>query len=661
MPPKRVQKQPGPKVIHWYRTDLRLHDSPSLNHALSLSPSFLYPIWTWDPHYVYRARVGVNRWQFLIDCQRDLSSNLRKLNPKQKLLVLREAPQSVLPKLVNQWGIDVVVFEKDTDAYARQRDEEVTKTLQAMGVKVVAVPGRTLYDSDELVKQNGGKPTMSITQVQAAAKKLGPVAKPIPAPTSLPDPGSTTLEEVVQTMPDAKPDLNSTVRTEGEEQSYAFGIAGPKNDFSVPTMEELGLAEATTPHHGGETLALAILDKLLEDESFIATFEKPKTAPTAFEPQSTCLTSPHLHFGSLGIREFWWRVQAVLDKHKSHSEPPTSLHGQLLFRDMYFGAQAALGFSFSQQTGNKVCRFIPWHLPSTHDPKTGLITGDYEIDDPVAEDYFQRWKTGRTGFPFIDALMRQLRLEGWIHHLGRHMVACFLTRGGCYIHWERGAEVFEELLIDHETACNAGNWMWLSCAAFYSQFYRCYSPIAFGVKWDKEGAYIRKYVPELANLDKKYIYEPWKAPITDQRKAGVVIKGDGTGGEQDANGVNVYPKPMFDFPERREISIQGMKSAYGVGLYGNDPRVLNGTWKELFPDDAEGPTRGRKGGIGGESGDVVGSGVDVKDVADDGFDGGAAEVERAVVKESASTRTTRGHKRARGQETLESAFKKTRR
>lgn len=144
--------------------------------------------------------------------------------------------------------------------------------------------------------------------------------------------------------------------------------------------------------------------------------------------------------------------------------------------------------------------------------------------------------------------MRQLREEGWVHHLARHSVACFLTRGGAYISWERGAEVFEELLIDHETACNAGNWQWLSCTAFYSQFLKCYSPYAFGKKWDPEGKFVRRWVPELKvsalpvschssqrdmhgltmtpnqDLPAKYIYEPHKAPIQDQKKAGVQIK-----------------------------------------------------------------------------------------------------------------------------------------
>ena len=101
-----------------------------------------------------------------LDCQSDLSKSITKLNSKSKLLVVREAPQTVLPKLFKAWQISHLVFEKDTDAYARDRDEKVTELAKEAGIKVVIKTGRTLYDPDELVKANGGKPTMSITQVE---------------------------------------------------------------------------------------------------------------------------------------------------------------------------------------------------------------------------------------------------------------------------------------------------------------------------------------------------------------------------------------------------------------------------------------------------------------------------------------------------------------
>jgi deoxyribodipyrimidine photolyase len=103
--------------------------------------------------------------EYRLDCQRDVSQSITKLNPKSKLFVIREAPQTLFPKLFEAWGITHLVFEKDTDAYGRSRDEEVAKLAQKAGVTVVTRSGRTLYDADELVRVNGG-PTMTITQVQ---------------------------------------------------------------------------------------------------------------------------------------------------------------------------------------------------------------------------------------------------------------------------------------------------------------------------------------------------------------------------------------------------------------------------------------------------------------------------------------------------------------
>jgi cryptochrome len=586
------------------------------------------------------------------DCQRDLSSSLTKLNKKQKLHLIREAPQTVFPKLFELWKITHLVFEKDTDAYARDRDKEVMKLAEDAGVEVVVRVGRTLYDPDELVRHNGGRPTMSMSQTQKAAQPLGDPAKPIPAPKFLPDPGDADLSSIDHQKPDPSPDFNSAHRKLDKKESQYKSIMGPNKDFAVPTLEEMGIEAATTPHRGGETIALKMLDDICKNEDYTGTFEKPKSAPTDFNPPSTTLLSPHHHFGSLSIREFWWRVDEVYQKRKKNKKPnssiPENLHGQLLFRDMYFGAQAALGQSFAQEVGNKVCKFVDWHLRSNIS-KTPvgehLLAGDYVVDNPEAEIWFQRWKGGVTGFPWIDALMRQLRLEGWIHHLGRHAVACFLTRGGCYVHWERGAEVFEEWLIDHETACNVGNWMWLSCTAFYSQFYRCYSPIAFPKKTDVNGDFVRRFVPELREYDKKYIYEPWRAPVADQKRWGCLVKGDGTVTEEGK--LTVYPKPMFDFNDRRTFCIDAIKNAYRMNLHGDDPKVLDGRWKEIFGYKIEGEGR-RKDETNGEDVDGErprkqakadpGKERDDDRVGAEGGDGDAADGEESMQRPAAKRR-----------------------
>ncbi|KAL8959053.1 MAG: hypothetical protein Q9183_005710 [Haloplaca sp. 2 TL-2023] len=132
---------------------------------------------------------------YRLDCQSDLSSSITKLNQKSKLFVVREAPQTVLPKLFKAWKISHLVFERDTDPYAKERDAKVMEMAKEAGVEVVATRhGRTLYDPDDLVKANNGKPTMSMTQVQHAAEKLGDVPEPLSTPDALPDPGDTSFD-----------------------------------------------------------------------------------------------------------------------------------------------------------------------------------------------------------------------------------------------------------------------------------------------------------------------------------------------------------------------------------------------------------------------------------------------------------------------------------
>lgn len=301
---------------------------------------------------MFNARVGPNRWQFLIDCQNDLSRSITQLNRKQKLWLLREPAVTLLPKLFKAWNISHLVFEQDTDAYALQRDEQVMILAKQAGVEVVVRCGRTLWDPLEIVKKNGGKPTMSIHQLQNAGAKIGDIARPIDTPTALPDPGELELDGIRQTMPEFHPDFNSKFRNGTADQTFASGIAGPNGDFAVPTLEELGMSPATTQHRGGETVILKRLEHILSDEDYTATFEKPKTSPAAFEPQSTFLTSPYLHFGALGVRYLYHRVEDIVQRRRKEkraiSEPPTSFTGQLLFRDMYFAAQAALGYNFAQ-------------------------------------------------------------------------------------------------------------------------------------------------------------------------------------------------------------------------------------------------------------------------------------------------------------------------
>ena len=157
------------RVLYWHRTDLRLSDSPALTTALSIpNITSFYPIWCFDPNYVYSHRVGLNRWSFLLSSMSDLSNQYTLLNPNQKLHVIRGCPEEVLPLLWKEWGITHLVFEKDSNGYARVRDKKVLELARSLGpgLEVIAIHGRHLYDPEMIVKVNGGKGTMTLHQWQ---------------------------------------------------------------------------------------------------------------------------------------------------------------------------------------------------------------------------------------------------------------------------------------------------------------------------------------------------------------------------------------------------------------------------------------------------------------------------------------------------------------
>ena len=247
-------------------------------------------------------------------------------------------------------------------------------------------------------------------------------------------------------------------------------------------------------------------------------------SPSALLTPSTTALSPYLKFGCVSPRRFASQLRAVYAATPGgHTAPPVSLMGQLLWREFYYAV--AFGTPrYDRMAGNAICRQVPWG------------------DDAAL---LAAWEAGRTGFPWIDAAMTQLRTQGWMHHLARHAVACFLTRGDLWQSWEAGAAVFDRLLLDADWALNNGNWMWLSASAFFHQFFRVYSPVAFPKKYDATGAYVRHFLPGarapprprrtaapaaltrlvlplavLARMPDKYIYEPWKAPAAVQQAAG---------------------------------------------------------------------------------------------------------------------------------------------
>ncbi len=481
-------------AILWFRKGLRLHDNPALHLAIE-SAQRLYPIFILDPQFLVPEKVGANRLAFLLESLQNLDQQLRSYG--SRLIVLQGRPLQVLEKILTEWQIGQLCFERDTEPYAVERDGQITAIAKACGVQVQTPTSHTLYDPEVLVAANRGEAPRTYRSFLKVLAQVGPPPAPLPLPKAIPPVG--TLSE---------------------------------KEYTVPTLASLNYPESTGQElfkgQAGETGGLKRFKDYFSDGFRVANFAKPETDPTAFAPPATTVLAPHLKFGCLSVRYFYQELHQIYQTHPKHTEPPTSLLGQLYWREFFY-MLGAVTPHYDRMIGNPICRQIPWE------------------ENP---ELLAAWTEGRTGFPWIDAAMAQLRQEGWLHHLARHSVACFLTRGDLWISWEAGQKVFEQLLVDADWSINASNWMWLSASAFFNAYYRVYSPISFAKKYDPEGNYIRHYLPQFSRFPKQYIYEPWKASLAIQREAQCVIGKD-------------YPLPIVDHEQAKNRNLERMKIAYG--------------------------------------------------------------------------------------------------
>ncbi|XP_015178615.1 PREDICTED: cryptochrome-1-like isoform X2 [Polistes dominula] len=491
-----VQGDGRKHTVHWFRRGLRLHDNPSLREGLAGASTFRC-VFILDPWFAGSTNVGINKWRFLLQCLEDLDCSLRKLN--SRLFVIRGQPADALPKLFKEWGTTNFTFEEDPEPFGRVRDHKISTLCKELGISVVQRVSHTLYKLDEIIERNGGKPPLTYHQFQNVVASMDSPEKPV-----------------------------STVTSACIGDAYTPLKDDHDDHFGIPTLEELGFdTEGLLPPVwvGGESEALARLERHLERKAWVASFGRPKMTPQSLLPSQTGL-SPYLRFGCLSTRLFYYQLTDLYKKIKK-AVPPLSLHGQLLWREFFYCA-ATKNSNFDRMQGNPICVQIPW---------------DKNVEA------LAKWANGQTGFPWIDAIMTQLREEGWIHHLARHAVACFLTRGDLWISWEEGMKVFDELLLDADWSVNAGMWMWLSCSSFFQQFFHCYCPIRFGRKADPNGDYIRRYLPILKNFPTRYIHEPWNAPISIQRAAKCIIGKD-------------YSLPMVNHSKSSRINFERMKQVY---------------------------------------------------------------------------------------------------
>lgn len=352
-------------VIHWFRKGLRIHDNPALVDAIevaSKSKHYLRPIFILDPLIVTWLKVGPNRWRFLQDSLTDLDNNLKKIG--SRLYVVRGKPDEVFSRIFKEWNVCFLSFEVDIEPYSKKRDKLVEDIAKSHNIKVLQRVSHTIYDTEQVIKKNFGKAPLTYQKFLSVAESLGKVPSPIESPKVVPD--------------FCKPEKDELERKN-------------KDCYDPPTLVELGvkveeLGENKYP--GGETEALNRLQKYMKLKNWVCKFEKPNTAPNSIEPSTTVL-SPYLKFGCLSSRLFYQNLKEVIGT-SPHSKPPVSLIGQLMWREFYYCAGDGTP-NYDKMVGNPICYQIPW---------------------TTNEEHFLAWKYGKTGYPFIDAIMRQLRQEG---------------------------------------------------------------------------------------------------------------------------------------------------------------------------------------------------------------------------------------------------------
>ena len=487
-------------AVIWLKNALRLNDNRVLVEALkSTNSETILPIYILNKNI---SDISNNRIKFLYESLIDLKSQL-KHKFSSNLIILNGKPDEIFRKLLE--GNSLNISEIFTDYSNRPNDVEYENSLldilsEENSVNLRIIPKvNTLTNIEEIVEQENFKPPKNMKDMEKLFSKIFPKDQN----------DFYSVDDVLEI-----PEITKSI---------------PENSFNIikkyifDTEKELALLKKDSKSYfkGGESEALIRLErKVSSEEEYIRNFRKPRTISTnnpenPLEPETTGL-SPYLSFGCLSPRILWKETERCY-RNGEHSQPPESMHGQLMFREMFYILSKAVE-NWDSDTNNSMCKKIEW--------------GNF--DDTKME----LWEKGQTGFPYIDAMMRQLDATGWMHHLGRHAVSCFLTRGQLWQHWQQGRDVFDKKLVDADWALNNGNWLWLSGVAPFSMpYFRLYNPCPDGKSSlnaeVNDAKFIRYWVPELKDFPSKYIFEPHLAPLPIQESANCVIGKD-------------YPEPMVD-------------------------------------------------------------------------------------------------------------------
>ena len=431
-------------ILFWHRRDLRISDNVGLSAARQQSRKVV-GVFCLDPYLLERDDVAPARVTYMMGCLEELQQRYQQAG--SQLLILQEKPDQGIPTLATALNAQAVFWSWDVEPYSQQRDALVKDALKEKGIAVHYYWDQLLHAPGEILTNSGDpykvyKPFWKNWSEQ-------PKAEPAAA-----------LE-------------NAQGLTKKEQSAYEKAGA-----VTLPSARDLGFAwENELLLAPGEAAAHQRLEEFCE--TTLGEYDQLRNFPAV---DGTSRLSPALKFGAIGIRSVWQAASRAYNQSRS-DETRNNVEAwqqELAWREFY---QHAMYFFPELERGpyRDTLKNFPWDNDS---------------------ERFQAWCAGKTGYPIVDAAMRQINTVGWMHNRCRMIVASFLTKD-LIINWQWGEKYFMQTLYDGDLSANNAGWQWSASSGMDPKPLRIFNPATQAQKYDQEGEYIRQWIPELSSLDTK--------------------------------------------------------------------------------------------------------------------------------------------------------------
>lgn len=477
---------PAPTLV-WFRRDLRLFDNPALSAAARRGAPVVALYVLDDEDAGNWKPGGASRW-WLHKSLEALGDALAKIGT---LLILRRGPAAAsVDAVIEETGAEAVYWNRRYEPWASERDSGIKRSLKNRGLDVQSFNGSLLYEPWEITTKQD-TPFKVFSPFWREVQSKGDPAEPLPAPDKL-------------TAPKDAP--KSDALTD-------WSLLPSKPDWAD------GLRETWAP---GEKGATERLDRFLDEA--VADYRNHRNLPG--RPGTSGL-SPHLHFGEISPRRIWYAARAASEARSNESmdRGTATFLSEIAWRE----------FSYNLLFNN----------PSL--PETSLRAEFEDFPWRTDPEGLEAWRRGRTGYPIVDAGMRELWHTGWMHNRVRMIVASFLIKD-LLVHWREGEAWFWDTLVDADLANNAASWQWVAgCGADAAPYFRIFNPVLQGEKFDGDAGYVRRWIPEIADLPDSVIHKPWEAKADTLAKAGVVLG-------------KTYPRPIVDHADARKRALEALET-----------------------------------------------------------------------------------------------------